>query len=45
MPGTIPMRKLLYRLDHWLKNISTELTSEQWKYQVKIIQVIKFWFN
>ncbi|EFO27496.2 hypothetical protein LOAG_00988 [Loa loa] len=38
MPGTIPMRKLLYRLDYWLKNVSTELTSEQWLYQVKVIQ-------
>ncbi|KAK6113525.1 Erv1 / Alr family protein [Brugia pahangi] len=38
MPGTIPIRKLLYRLDHWLKNVSTEVISEQWTNQVKVIQ-------
>uniref|UniRef100_A0A158Q8B1 Sulfhydryl oxidase n=1 Tax=Elaeophora elaphi TaxID=1147741 RepID=A0A158Q8B1_9BILA len=38
MPGTIPMRKLLYRLDNWLKNVSTELTSEEWIHKVKTVQ-------
>lgn len=38
MPGTIPIRKLLYRLDYWLKNSSDELTSEQWLNQVRTIQ-------
>ncbi|KAM3727459.1 Sulfhydryl oxidase [Dirofilaria immitis] len=38
VPGTIPMRKLLYRLNYWIKNVSGELTSDQWTHQVKIIQ-------
>ncbi|VBB32895.1 unnamed protein product [Acanthocheilonema viteae] len=38
MPGTIPIRKLLYRLDCWLNNVSDELTSEQWLNKVKTIQ-------
>ncbi|VDK84588.1 unnamed protein product [Onchocerca ochengi] len=38
VPGTIPIRKLLYRLNQWINNISTELTSEQWTHRIKTIQ-------
>ncbi|CAG9532927.1 unnamed protein product [Cercopithifilaria johnstoni] len=38
MPGTISIRRLLYRLNDWLNSVSTELTFEQWKHKVKTIQ-------
>ncbi|VDK72236.1 unnamed protein product [Litomosoides sigmodontis] len=38
LPGTIPIRKMLYRLDHWLSNVSTELTSEEWTHKIMTIQ-------
>uniref|UniRef100_A0A915Q4B4 Sulfhydryl oxidase n=1 Tax=Setaria digitata TaxID=48799 RepID=A0A915Q4B4_9BILA len=38
MPGTIEMRTLLYRLHHWIENISTETTYKQWTEKVEILQ-------
>lgn len=37
-PGTVPMRRLYYRLNKWLQSMPDEITAEQWLQHVKLIQ-------